>query len=65
MQRVSSGEWLERSSCDAGGGHLELDGDGEKWVESGDIQDVPVACWGKGWPGLQVDSQDSGKWRGP
>lgn len=32
-----SGEWLDTSSCGADRGYPDLDGDGEKCVESGDI----------------------------
>ena len=38
-----SGERVKRRSC-AEGSHLDLDGNGEKWMESGDIQDLPTKC---------------------
>lgn len=41
------GEGLERSSCGADGSHLDLDWDGERWVESGDIQDLFLKCPGR------------------
>ena len=37
---------VKRSICGAGDSHLDLEGDGGKWLESGDTQDLSAKCGG-------------------